>query len=152
MKRIVIALSITILAVAAFAGEPQRKMFIHNMQAENNELAIALGLSTDQKVQWDAIHQQLEATSKPIFEQISAGEQQLRTLAEASNPDATAVGQAYLAIGALKKQIKAAHDSAHQRIAAILTPDQNAKLDALHAEMEHGPMMRMHHPDGPGRD
>ena len=152
MKRIVIACSIALLAATAFAQEPPRHMFIHNMEEGSGALAASLGLSADQKVQFDAIHQQLEASVKPLFDQHRAAEQQLQSLADAPSPDATAVGTQFLAMRALDKQIRAAHDSAKQKIDAILTPDQKAQFDAMHAKMEHmmepGAMM-MRHPDGP---
>lgn len=153
MKRIAIAFSIALLAATAFAQEPQRRMFIHNMEEGSGALAESLGLSTDQKVQFDAIHQQLEASMKPLIDQHRAAEQQLQTLVEAPSPDATAVGTQFLAMHAIDKQIRAAHEATKQKIDAILTPDQKAKFDAMHAKMEHmgpgGPMM-MHHPEGPG--
>jgi len=153
MKRIVIALSITMLAALAFAGAPQRRMFIHDMQAENGELATALGLSADQKVQWDAIHQQLDATVRPLHEQIQAAHEQLHALADSSNPDATTVGRQFLSIVALEKQIKTAHDSTKKQVDALLTPDQKTKLESLHHGMEHGPMMmHMRHPEPGSRE
>jgi Spy/CpxP family protein refolding chaperone len=152
MKRIAIAFSIALLAATAFAQEPQRRMFIHNMDEGSGALAESLGLSTDQKVQFDAIHQQLEASMKPLIDQHRAAEQQLQALVEAPSPDATAVGTQFLAMRAIDKQIRAAHDATKQKIDAILTPDQKAKFDAMHAKMEHmGPgAMMMRHPEGPG--
>jgi Spy/CpxP family protein refolding chaperone len=150
MKRIAIAVSLALVATFALAQEP-RKVFMHGPGMESDHVSSALNLSTDQKVQWDAIHQQLEVSVQPLFEQHHAAEQQLNAAANASNPDATAVGQAYLAMRAIDKQIKAAHESTRSKIDAILTPDQKAKFDALHAEMEHGgpgQMMKMRHFDG----
>jgi Spy/CpxP family protein refolding chaperone len=142
MKRIVIALSVALVATLAIAQEPGR-VFVHGPGLEGDGIVSALNLSTDQKVQWDAIHQQLEASMKPLFDQHRAAEQQLNAAADASNPDATSVGRAYLAMRDVGKQIKAAHESAKSKIDAILTPDQKSKFDAIHAQMEggeHGPM------------
>ena len=150
MKRIVIALSVALVATLALAQE-QRRVFLHGPGMEREGIVSALNLSTDQKVQWDSIHQQLEASMQPLFDQHHAAEQQLNTAASASSPDATTVGRAYLAMRDIDKQIKAAHESAKSKIDAILTPDQKAKFDAIHVKMEgeHGPMMlKMHHPDG----
>jgi Spy/CpxP family protein refolding chaperone len=149
MKRIAIALSLVLVATLAIAQEPPHRVLMRGPGFEG-EIISALNLSTDQKVQWDSIHQQLEASMQPLIEQHRAAEQQLNTAADASNPDATAVGQAFLAMRAIDKQIKAAHESAKSKIEAILTPDQAAKFDAIHAKMEHvGPSaMVMHHPEG----
>ncbi|HXH40967.1 MAG TPA: Spy/CpxP family protein refolding chaperone [Thermoanaerobaculia bacterium] len=154
MKRAAIAFSIALLAATAFAQEPPRRMFIHNMEEGNGALAESLGLSADQKVQFDAIHQQLETSIQPLLDQHRAAEHQLQALVESPNPDATAVGTQFLAMRAIDKQIRAAHEATKQKIDAILTPDQKAKFDAMHQKMEHlmgpgGPMM-MRHPEGPG--
>jgi Spy/CpxP family protein refolding chaperone len=152
MKRIItIALAITVVATIALAQEPPRQ-FLKHIGPDGDAMATALGLSADQKTQFDAIHQQLEASVKPLLDQHRAAEQQLQALAEAPSPDATAVGTQFLAMRALDKQIRAAHDSAKQKIDAILTPDQKAQFDAMHAKMEHlmGPgAMMMRHPEGP---
>lgn len=145
MKRIVIALCITAAASFAVAQEPH--MMKMRMGPDSGEIAATLGLSAGQKAQWDAIHQQLQSSVEPIFEQLRGAHEQLESLASASNPDATAVGTQFLAVRSLEKQLKAAHESAHQKLTAILTPDQKAKFDSLHKEMDHGPMeMHMRHP------
>jgi Spy/CpxP family protein refolding chaperone len=151
MKRIVIALCITAAASLAIAQDVHMKM---RMAGPNpDEIASTLGLSTDQKVQWDSIHQQLQATVEPLFQQLQSAHQQLESLASASNPDATAVGKQFLAARAIEKQVQAAHESAHQKLTAILTPDQRAKFDSLHHEMGHGPMeMHMRHPEPGSRE
>ncbi len=149
MKRIIIAaLCITVVATLTFAQEPPHRMFLHKMDAE---VAASLGLSADQKTQWDAIHQQLAASAGPLQEQIGSAERQLHALASTSNPDATAVGRQFLAMFALQQQMRATHDATKQKIDAILTPDQKTKLEAMHAQMEHGPMM-MRHPEPGSRD
>jgi Spy/CpxP family protein refolding chaperone len=148
MKRIVLALCITAAASLAVAQEPQMKMRM--MGPDPGEIASTLGLSADQKTQWDSIHQQLQATVEPMHQQLMAAHEQLESLASASNPDATAVGKQFLAARAIEQQVKAAHESAHQKLTALLTPDQKAKFESMHQDMAHGPMeMHMRHP-GPG--
>ena len=71
---------------------------MHGPGLEGESITSALNLSTDQKVQSDAIHQQLEASMKPLFDQHHAAEQQLNAAADASNPDPAAVGRAYLSL------------------------------------------------------
>jgi Spy/CpxP family protein refolding chaperone len=152
MKKIIVALAITAIASFSLAQEPPRR--IHDMKVESGAIADSLGLAADQKVQWDAIHQQLDASMSTLKVQIGPAERQLESLANASNPDATAVGRQFLALHALQQQIMAAHDAAKAKIDAILTPDQKAKLDAMHQEMmEHGPMMmKMRHPEPGARE
>jgi Spy/CpxP family protein refolding chaperone len=151
MKRIVLALCITAAASLAIAQEPHAMKM--RMGPDSGEVAATLGLSTDQKVQWDSIHQQLQASVEPLFQQLRAAHEQLESLASSSNPDATAVGKAFLAARAIEKQVKVAHEAAHSKLTAILTPDQKAKFDSLHREMEHGPMeMHMRHLEPGSRD
>lgn len=145
MKRILIAVTITLIATLALAQEHHRKMMVHGMGSDSAAVATKLGLSADQKTQWDAIHKQLETSVQPLFEQIGAANDQLESLAAASNPDATAVGTQYLAVRSLEKQMKAAHESTHAKLIALLTPEQKAKFDSMHKEMEHGPMIHMRH-------
>jgi Spy/CpxP family protein refolding chaperone len=151
MKRIVFALCIAAAASLALAQEPHMKMRM--MGPDPGEIAATLGLSTDQKVQWDSIHQQLQANVEPLHQQLRAAHEQLESLASSSNPDATAVGTQFLAVRSIEKQMKAAHESAHQKLTAILTPDQKAKFDSLHHEIGHGPIeMQRHHPESGSRD
>lgn len=151
MKRIVLALCITAAASLALAQEPHMKMRM--MGPDPGEIAATLGLSADQKVQWDSIHQQLQASVEPLHQQLMTAHQQLESLASASNPDATAVGKQFLAARAIEQQVKAAHEAAHQKLTALLTPDQKAKFDSLHHDMAHGPMeMHMRHPEPGSRE
>jgi len=154
MKKTVVVLAATlsmlIIATVASAQEPERQVFMRHPGGGGEHIVSALNLSTDQKVQWDAIHQQLEASVKPLIEQHHAAEQRLNAAVDASNPDATEVGRAFLAMRAIDKQIKAAHESTKAKVSAILTPDQKAKFDAMHSEMRHGEpgmtMFKMQHP------
>jgi Spy/CpxP family protein refolding chaperone len=151
MKRIVLALCIAAAASLAVAQEPHMKMRM--MGPDPAEIAATLGLSADQKAQFDSIHQQMQASIEPLHQQLKAAHQQLESLASSSNPDATAVGKAFLAARAIEQQVKAAHESAHSKLTAILTPDQKAKFDSLHHDMGHGPMeMHMRHPEPGSRD
>ncbi len=143
-KTIVVLVAALSIAAFAYAQEPERGAFMRHPGMGREDIVAALNLSTDQKVQWDAIHSQLEASILPLVSQHRAAEDQLNSSANASSPDATEVGRAYLAMRAVDKQIRAAHDATQAKVAAILTPDQKAKFDAIHAKMDHGeqgPMM-----------
>ena len=151
MKRIVLALCITAAASLALAQEPRMKMRM--MGPDPGEIAATLGLSADQQAQWESIHQQLQANVEPLQHQLMVAHDQLESLASSSNPDATAVGKQFLAVRSIENQVKAAHEAAHAKLTAILTPDQKAKFDALHHDMAHNKMeMHMRHPEPGSRD
>jgi len=153
MKKTVLALALTLASTLAVAQDHPRRIFIHGPGGDSSTIAASLGLSAEQKTQWDAIHQQLAASAEPIANQIAVAQDQLHALAESANPDVSSVGAQYLAVRSLEKQMKAAHESAKQKIEAILTPDQKTKLEAMHEGMEHGPMMmKMRHPEPGSRD
>ena len=152
MKRIVLALCITAAASFAIAQEPHA-MKMRMMGPDPAEIAATLGLSADQQAQWDSIHQQLQASVEPLHHQLMAAHDQLESLASSSNPDATAVGKQFLAVRSIENQVKAAHEAAHAKLTAILTPDQKAKFEALHHDMAHNKMeMHMRHPEPGSRD
>src|SRR3954453_94773 len=94
MKRIVLALCITAVASFAIAQEPHAMKM--RMGPDSGEVAATLGLSTDQKVQWDSIHQQLQASVEPLFQQLHAAHEQLEALASSLNPNPTGGGKPFL--------------------------------------------------------
>ena len=124
------------------------------MGPDPGEIASTLGLSTDQKVQWDSIHQQLQASVEPLHQQLSRRARAAGVARVVVESRRHRRRLASLAARAIEKQLKAAHESAHQKLTAILTPDQKAKFDSLHHEMAgHGPMeMHMRHPEPGSRD
>jgi Spy/CpxP family protein refolding chaperone len=129
MKRILITLTVAIalLATAAIAQHPRM------MGERACDPLSFLGLTADQKAQWDSLHQQLRTSIEPLLDQKRAAEEQLRSLADAAAPDANAIGKQVLAIKAIDQQIKAAHEATAAKVAAMLTPEQKAKFDAMRA-------------------
>jgi protein CpxP len=105
-------------------------------------LAEELGLSDEQKAQAEAIQARQHETVKPLMEAARAAHEAFRTALEAESPDATAVGQAALAMHAAEKKLQAAHEAGMAEIKALLTPEQREKLERM-SEHRHG--------HGPGR-
>jgi len=68
--------------------------------------------------------------------------QALRDLTQSANPDAAAVGKQTLAVKSLREQIAAARQDWDTKAAAILTPDQTAKLKDLEAALKLMPAAR----------
>jgi Spy/CpxP family protein refolding chaperone len=81
-------------------------------------------------------------------EKMRADREALEAAAAAARPDPTAVGQAFLALKADRDGAKAQREALHAKVAKILTPEQNAKLDSFLAGMRAGRGMREGRPGG----
>jgi Spy/CpxP family protein refolding chaperone len=150
MKRIpFLAISLLLIAMGAFAaGPPPRGAAGPGgpPPGGGNGAALAeyLDLTTDQKASWETVQDELRATIESFRDQQETLHEQLETALEGS--DATAIGNLMLQIRAIHEQIKAAHDSAHDKFAALLTAEQKVKFDAFEAALE---FLRQRGP-GPG--
>lgn len=101
-----------------------------------------LGLSEEQKQQVKALHEKHRGEMRPLLESARNAHEAFRQAIEAENADATAVGQAVLAMHAAEKRLESARNALHEELKSILTPEQVEKLDAAR-ERGAGP--------GPGR-
>ncbi len=140
MKRIALTLSIILITVTALAQQPRRPM-PHNGPGGPGgpppvDLVKFLGLTEDQKTQFDALHDALRTQIDPLMEQKKNADEQLHKLMESANPDATGLGKQLLAIHAIDEQIKAAHEATEAKMAALLNADQKVKFEILN-ELRH---------------
>ena len=92
-------------------------------------LAERLGLSEDQKAQWQAMREKNRDSMKPLFEGARQAHEAFKNALEAANPDALAVGQAALAAHAAQKKVHDAERAAFEELKSILTPEQREKLE-----------------------
>ncbi len=148
MKRITLtALSLFLIATGAFAaGHPPQGGPGGPPPGGGNGALLAeyLGLTTQQKASWETIQNELRATMESFRDQQQTLHQQLETALEGT--DAAAIGNLMLQIRAIQEQIKAAHDAAHDKFAALLTAEQKVKYNAFEAALE---FLRQRGP-GPG--
>jgi Spy/CpxP family protein refolding chaperone len=101
-------------------------------------LAKALDLTDAQQAAAKPLADELQATITPLFADLRTKHEAVRTALDA-NADATTVGEAAIAAHAVELQIKATHEKFATAFAALLTPDQLTKFNALKAEHEkHG--------------
>jgi len=84
-------------------------------------LAEELGLGDEQKAQLEAI--------QPLMEAARQAHEAFRSALESENPEATAVGQAALAMKAAERKVRAARDAAFEEMKDVLTPEQREKLE-----------------------
>jgi Spy/CpxP family protein refolding chaperone len=151
MKRFATVLCLLALAaVPAFAGHHAAGTpadataaadgHMGHMAGMAAHLAKALNLTDAQKAAAKPLQDEFMATVKPLFADLEAKHQAVHAALEA-NADAATVGEAAIAAHAVELQIKAAHEKFATAFAALLTPDQLTKFNALkaqHEKMGHG--------------
>ncbi len=110
-------------------------------------LARALDLTDAQKAAVKTLHEAVEAKAEPLMAQRRTQMDEIRTLLDGVNPDATEIGRKVIASHATGEQIKALHDEALTKISALLTAEQLEKFKKFQ-EMRRGP--EGFGPPGPG--
>lgn len=93
-----------------------------------------LDLTDAQKTQLDQLRGETHATIEPLFDKMHELHGKLEEMLDADTADATQLGQQMVAIRAVKKQLDAAWVDHDTKLIAILTPDQQNKLEELEAE------------------
>jgi Spy/CpxP family protein refolding chaperone len=97
-----------------------------------------LGLSEQQKASFREMQRQHRTEMEPLWAEGRELRRKLREATEAPSPDATAVGEAMLALRAHHEKVKAQRGAFEQKLVAQLTPEQKQKWEALRAARELG--------------
>lgn len=87
-----------------------------------------LSFTPEQVAQWDALLETLQATVRPLAQQIAANDRQLADLLKQPSPDPAAIGNLILANRGLREQIRQAHQVYLTAFEALLTAPQKEKL------------------------
>lgn len=95
-----------------------------------------LNLSAEQKSAWSAARKEFRSANEALFDKQRAAHDRLQDALEANAPDPCAVGTAMVAMHAIDEQVRSADEALHQKLEAILTAEQRAKLES----MPRGPM------------
>lgn len=90
-----------------------------------------LGLSADQAAAWAKIREKTQATVQPLAQQMRTLHSDIRAMLDAGNADPAALGEKQIAAHELRTKIQAAREAAHAEFRALLTADQQTKLDTL---------------------
>jgi Spy/CpxP family protein refolding chaperone len=90
-----------------------------------------LSLSDDQVKQLRDLRRQQAEQLKPQREQVQSAAEQLRTLMKGDNPDPTAVGRQMVELKRMRQSLTQARSSYNEKAKAILTPEQQTKLEQL---------------------
>ena len=94
-------------------------------------LARYLELTDSQKEEAKALFEAHREAIRPIHEEMKALGEELRALLDSDSPDATAVGEAVLALQALRERAATAREGVVDDLRGILTTSQQVKLDHL---------------------
>jgi len=151
MRKMILASTIATLTLAAGAalagdhfkhmiptGEGSHMAFLHSAIEK-------LGLTDEQKESVKQLHEEIWTKAKPLMEQHQQQMEEIHTLLDAGNANATAIGQKMIAAHAINKQVEALHEDAMERFSALLTEEQRAKLEKLEAEGPFKHRMPMDH-------
>lgn len=98
-----------------------------------DRLATFLGLSDEQKANWEQMHQEFRESMRATFEQQRPNRDKLRAALDADQPDPAAVGSLVVSMHQQRKQMEKQHEAFQQRLRASLTPEQQVKFDAFQA-------------------
>jgi len=107
-------------------------------QRRGGRLAEYLGLDAQQKAAVQKVHQQQREEMKPVMEEGRALRKRLREAVEAASPDATAVGEATLALEAHRQKARAQREAFRQKLEGLLDPAQKEKLKAFESGRRTG--------------
>lgn len=115
-------------------------------------MARFLGLTEAQKEQVRKLMEGRRAEHEALREQVETNSEQLKKALEGANPDPAAVGELAIEGHRLREQGRAVREAQDKAVRGILTPEQQARFDAMKAMRDEvGPMggPGMRHGDGP---
>ena len=99
-----------------------------------HHLAEALGLSPEQQTKMKSIHEKHATTMKADHEAVRAQAQAFRAAMQDPKADPAQLRQAFDQMNAARFQMLLEGRAMRQEMRAVLTPDQQAKADAMKAE------------------
>ena len=130
-KFLITTLAVATLSTAAFADagdygrRPQR---LHRADAQRR-IAEQLNLTDAQKQQIRDVRKAAFEANKPLLEALRSKRFELRQLREANDARAESVRAEVLS---MREQLRAARIATREKVRALLTAEQRAKLDAMH--------------------
>jgi Spy/CpxP family protein refolding chaperone len=125
----------------AESAQPGMRQHAFKRGMARQRMMQALNLTDSQKQQAKAIFQQTRENTKPIVDELKTNRQALSAAIKAND-----VGQIHSLSakqGKLRGQILAARSEGKAKFYALLTPDQKAKADQMHAQFRQKMQQRM---------
>ena len=100
------------------------------LSAQTPDLKAVLNLSDSQIQNLVQLQLQKPQVLQPLVQQLQQDQQKLQQLL-AANPDPAAVGQLFIEISAISRQVKQAASTFQQQALNILRPDQKNQVETL---------------------
>ncbi len=122
----------------AWAGQPGRQAMAANADA----LKDALGLSDAQVQQLRDLRKQEFEAARPAMQQARDKRQALAEAMKSDNPDPAKIGQMMLEMKQLRQSMGSQRSDLQAKARAILTPDQQTKLQSLQDVQARVPALR----------
>ena len=101
-------------------------------------MARILGLSEAQKDQVRQLMEGRRAEHEALREKVEKNREQMKEALEGANPDPVAVGELAIEGYRLREQGRALREAQDKAVRAILTPEQQARFDAMQAMRRPG--------------
>jgi Spy/CpxP family protein refolding chaperone len=125
-------------ALAALARPPDRPM---RRGPGGPEGARFLGLTSDQQAQLEQQREARRPEMEALGQKLRENHQRLQAALEAASPDPATVGAIVIEGHGLQLQMRKLREEGDKAFRALLTPEQQAKFDALQLlHRERGPM------------
>jgi Spy/CpxP family protein refolding chaperone len=140
------------VAIAAQPAARQRGQGRDGLRPDRARAAMEefLGLTEDQKATLTSQREEARKTLQPLMAEQRRLHQELRTALEAEGADATAVGNLMLSLHKQRQELRSLRKGFEDQRLAVLTPEQQTKLEAFKAARKMGPGKGRRGPGGPG--
>lgn len=125
-KFLITTLAVATLSTAAFADAGPR---MHRRAERRQQIAAQLNLTDAQKQQIRDVRKAAFEANKPLVEALRSKRFELRQLREANDARAESVRAEVLA---MREQLRSARIATREKVRALLTAEQRAKLDSMH--------------------
>ncbi|MET0556868.1 MAG: Spy/CpxP family protein refolding chaperone [Vicinamibacteria bacterium] len=132
MAAVGLAVAVAGAGTLAIAGEGHRGP--HGRGGAGFRGFRGLDLTEEQRTQVKAIFEEQRKASEPQRAQMHELRKQMREQLDSGKADASAIGQLAIQTHAIGSQLHEGRERAFERVSAILTPEQKAKLEQMKSE------------------
>lgn len=143
MRPLALLLATALPAFASAGAQAPPPPHPHGPGAMEGHMAAVLGLTADQQSKMKAIREKYRDAAKADHEATRAQAQAFRAAMEDPKTSEAQLRQAFDQMNGQRFQFLLRQRAMRQELRAVLTPDQQAKADAMRAEMKDRMKARM---------